>query len=37
MSTTDRSADLTLDQVRAGYGRTVVLDGVSLSLRSGAT
>jgi branched-chain amino acid transport system ATP-binding protein len=32
-----RNADLTLDQVRAGYGRTVVLDGVSLSLRSGAT
>jgi branched-chain amino acid transport system ATP-binding protein len=30
-------ADLTLDAVRAGYGRTVVLDGVSLSLRSGAT
>ena len=37
MSTTDRDADLTLEQVRAGYGRTVVLDGVSLSLRSGAT
>src|SRR5258708_707465 len=37
MSTPDRNADLTLDQVRAGYGRTVVLDGVSLSLRSGAT
>jgi branched-chain amino acid transport system ATP-binding protein len=32
-----RNADLTLDQVRAGYGRTVVLDGVSLSLRSGST
>jgi branched-chain amino acid transport system ATP-binding protein len=32
-----RNADLTLDQVRAGYGRTVVLDGVSLSLPSGAT
>jgi branched-chain amino acid transport system ATP-binding protein len=32
-----RNADLTLEQVRAGYGRTVVLDGVSLSLRSGAT
>jgi branched-chain amino acid transport system ATP-binding protein len=30
-------ADLTLAAVRAGYGRTVVLDGVSLSLRSGAT
>jgi branched-chain amino acid transport system ATP-binding protein len=30
-------ADLTLEAVRAGYGRTVVLDGVSLSLRSGAT
>jgi branched-chain amino acid transport system ATP-binding protein len=37
MSATNRNADLTLDQVRAGYGRTVVLDGVSLSLRSGAT
>jgi len=37
MSTTDRDSDLTLEQVRAGYGRTVVLDGVSLSLRSGAT
>jgi branched-chain amino acid transport system ATP-binding protein len=32
-----RNADLTLDAVRAGYGRTVVLDGVSLSLPSGAT
>ncbi len=31
------SADLTLEAVRAGYGRTVVLDGVSLALRSGAT
>jgi branched-chain amino acid transport system ATP-binding protein len=31
------AADLTLDAVRAGYGRTVVLDGVSLSLRGGAT
>jgi branched-chain amino acid transport system ATP-binding protein len=30
-------ADLTLAAVRAGYGRTVVLDGVSLSLHSGAT
>jgi branched-chain amino acid transport system ATP-binding protein len=37
MSTPDQDADLTLDRVRAGYGRTVVLDGVSLSLRSGAT
>jgi branched-chain amino acid transport system ATP-binding protein len=37
MSAPNRNADLTLDQVRAGYGRTVVLDGVSLSLRSGAT
>jgi branched-chain amino acid transport system ATP-binding protein len=37
MSTLDRGADLTLDAVRAGYGRTVVLDSVSLSLRSGAT
>ena len=31
------SSDLTLQAVRAGYGRTVVLDGVSLSLRGGAT
>jgi branched-chain amino acid transport system ATP-binding protein len=31
------SADLTLEAVRAGYGRTVVLDGVSLALRGGAT
>jgi branched-chain amino acid transport system ATP-binding protein len=30
-------ADLALAAVRAGYGRTVVLDGVSLSLHSGAT
>jgi branched-chain amino acid transport system ATP-binding protein len=37
MSASDRDADLTLAQVRAGYGRTVVLDGVSLALRSGAT
>jgi branched-chain amino acid transport system ATP-binding protein len=37
MSTPDRDGDLTLEQVRAGYGRTVVLDGISLSLRSGAT
>jgi branched-chain amino acid transport system ATP-binding protein len=37
MSATARSADLTLEAVRAGYGRTVVLDGVSLSLRGGAT
>jgi branched-chain amino acid transport system ATP-binding protein len=37
MSAPDRGVDLTLDAVRAGYGRTVVLDGVSLSLRSGAT
>jgi branched-chain amino acid transport system ATP-binding protein len=37
MSSPDQDADLTLDRVRAGYGRTVVLDGVSLSLRSGAT
>ena len=37
MSTTRRDADLTLAAVRAGYGRTVVLDGVSLSLRSGST
>jgi branched-chain amino acid transport system ATP-binding protein len=31
------TADLTLERLRAGYGRTVVLDGVSLSLQSGAT
>jgi len=31
------AADLMLEGVRAGYGRTVVLDGVSLSLRGGAT
>jgi branched-chain amino acid transport system ATP-binding protein len=37
MSALERDADLTLEQVRAGYGRTVVLDGVSLALRSGAT
>jgi branched-chain amino acid transport system ATP-binding protein len=37
MSTMNRDADLALEAVRAGYGRTVVLDGVSLSLRSGAT
>src|SRR5580704_13275148 len=37
MSTPDQNADLTLDRVRAGYGRTVVLDGISLTLRSGAT
>jgi branched-chain amino acid transport system ATP-binding protein len=37
MSATDRNADLVLEHVRAGYGRTVVLDGVSLSLQSGAT
>jgi branched-chain amino acid transport system ATP-binding protein len=37
MSATERNADLVLEHVRAGYGRTVVLDGVSLSLQSGAT
>jgi branched-chain amino acid transport system ATP-binding protein len=37
MSNPDRNADLTLETVSAGYGRTVVLDGVSLSLGSGAT
>jgi branched-chain amino acid transport system ATP-binding protein len=37
MSTAERTADLTLERLRAGYGRTVVLDGVSLSLQSGAT
>ena len=31
------AADLALEAVRAGYGRTVVLDGVSLRLRGGAT
>jgi branched-chain amino acid transport system ATP-binding protein len=36
-STPSLEADLTLDQVRAGYGRTVVLDGVSMALRRGAT
>jgi branched-chain amino acid transport system ATP-binding protein len=37
MSPPNRNADLTLEEVRAGYGRTVVLDGVSLTLRGGAT
>jgi branched-chain amino acid transport system ATP-binding protein len=37
MSAADRTADLTLERLRAGYGRTVVLDGVSLSVQSGAT
>jgi branched-chain amino acid transport system ATP-binding protein len=37
MSAADRNGDLTLEAVRAGYGRTVVLDGVSLTLRNGAT
>jgi branched-chain amino acid transport system ATP-binding protein len=37
MSAADRDGDLRLERVRAGYGRTVVLDGVSLSLASGAT
>jgi branched-chain amino acid transport system ATP-binding protein len=37
MSAPGQFTDLTLDRVRAGYGRTVVLDGVSLSLRNGAT
>ena len=37
MSTPSRKADLTLERVRAGYGRTIVLDGVSLDLRGGAT
>jgi branched-chain amino acid transport system ATP-binding protein len=32
-----RNADLILEAVRAGYGRTVVLDGVSLALAGGAT
>jgi branched-chain amino acid transport system ATP-binding protein len=37
MSTTDHNAELALAAVRAGYGRTVVLDGVSLALQRGAT
>jgi branched-chain amino acid transport system ATP-binding protein len=37
MSTPSHDADLTLDRVRAGYGRTVVLDGVSIALRGGAS
>ena len=37
MSAPDRGADLTLAAVRAGYGRTVVLDGISLSLRGAST
>jgi len=37
MSSADHSAALALDRVRAGYGRTVVIDGISLSLASGAT
>jgi branched-chain amino acid transport system ATP-binding protein len=37
MSTPKPDGGLTLQQVRAGYGRTVVLDGVSLALRGGAT
>jgi len=37
MSTAPCNADLTLEAVRAGYGRTVVLDGISLSLERGAT
>src|SRR6185369_2269916 len=31
------AAGLALDGARAGYGRTVVLDGVSLALRPGST
>jgi branched-chain amino acid transport system ATP-binding protein len=34
---TENDADLALQGVRAGYGRTVVLDGISLTLRRGAT
>ena len=37
MSTTAVSAALSLEGVRAGYGRTVVLDGISLDLAGGAT
>jgi branched-chain amino acid transport system ATP-binding protein len=37
MSTPSHDADLMLDRVRAGYGRTVVLDGVSIAVRGGAS
>jgi branched-chain amino acid transport system ATP-binding protein len=37
MSTEAQGAALMLEGVRAGYGRTVVLDGVSLALGAGAT
>jgi branched-chain amino acid transport system ATP-binding protein len=37
MSSAGDSAALALEGVRAGYGRTVVLDGVSLKLAAGAT
>jgi branched-chain amino acid transport system ATP-binding protein len=37
MSTPNPTGDLTIKEMRAGYGRTVVLDGVSLALRGGAT
>ena len=37
MSTPNPTGDLTIEEMRAGYGRTVVLDGVSLALRGGAT
>ena len=32
-----RSAGLNLERVRAGYGRTIVLEGISLSLAPGST
>jgi branched-chain amino acid transport system ATP-binding protein len=37
MSIPSPNGDLTIEDMRAGYGRTVVLDGVSLALRGGAT
>jgi branched-chain amino acid transport system ATP-binding protein len=37
MSIPSPNGDLTIEDMRAGYGRTVVLDGVSLTLRAGAT
>jgi branched-chain amino acid transport system ATP-binding protein len=37
MSTATAGAGLALEGVRAGYGRTVVLDGISLSLDGGST
>jgi branched-chain amino acid transport system ATP-binding protein len=37
MSEGDENPGLVLEGVRAGYGRTVVLDGIALTLRPGAT